>query len=205
MYPGKNARLLGAEVEFVEAQYMVFTREAFKCWRSLIDLEKNRLGLAMDQVFKSICKVALGRVDSYTAHHTNDGGKGKRYNYTEAKAQRDKYVLELQNKFPGSYEAFGFGSGGRSLTRSPWYINKLSVVIQWVFDVNSYLIRLKLRVWHSRLGFAIIFGGIILVLITSFAILLSPRFAAHCRRVLQLNTLGLYLRRKLGFLSPRVS
>ena len=137
MYPGKNARLLGAEVEFVEAQYMVFTREAFKCWRSLIDLEKNRLGLAMDQLFKSICKVALGRVDTYTAHHTNDGGKGKRYNYTEAKAQRDKYVLELQNKFPGSYEAFGFGSGGRSLTRSPWYINKLSVVIQWVFDVNS--------------------------------------------------------------------
>ena len=54
--------------------------------------------MAMDQVFKSVCNLRLGRVDKYVAIHTNYNGKGKRYNYTAAKAQRDTYVLELQKK-----------------------------------------------------------------------------------------------------------
>ena len=56
--------------QYADTLMVIFKRPAFECWKSLIDLERNRNGRGYDVAVGKLCNVSIAVSDQYLVVHT---------------------------------------------------------------------------------------------------------------------------------------
>ena len=88
--------------DFADVLFLVYTREAWRCWRQQIDLNINEFGWGYDVTFADKCNVTVGVIDDAIAvHHggcEHGGDCTRSYDGTKAGLQQMEWILRATGR-----------------------------------------------------------------------------------------------------------
>eukprot|EP00316_Scyphosphaera_apsteinii_P004823 CAMPEP_0119327096 /NCGR_PEP_ID=MMETSP1333-20130426/69906_1 /TAXON_ID=418940 /ORGANISM="Scyphosphaera apsteinii, Strain RCC1455" /LENGTH=280 /DNA_ID=CAMNT_0007335581 /DNA_START=207 /DNA_END=1050 /DNA_ORIENTATION=- len=77
---------------FIDPLFVIYTNAAYRCWRSLLDLELDRNGWGTAYVYARRCNASLGVLDEHVVEHRGGAGPQRSYNTSEAEAGMRRYL-----------------------------------------------------------------------------------------------------------------
>lgn len=90
MHP--RAECKSHRTDFADVLFLVYTRQAWRCWQQQIDLTVNEFGWGYDVTFAEKCNVTVGIIDEAIARHQVDCANGgdctRSYNGAAASRQQ---------------------------------------------------------------------------------------------------------------------